>query len=479
MEKTARLQQRIRELTLEVSELLRQADHSQALRCFSELEALEPRDPEWPLRAAQSHRALGEKLPWVRAVGRAAALYANAGALQKAITAWKLILSVDPEHLPARRRLAELHASRRRPSRRMRHSRRVTTRPGTSPAEEKAACASPGPCRAALLAAGIRPTFARARREEGRTEVEAPPAPAASTADAELFQRLIALGRTFRLEAGLAVFEQNDAPDAMYVIVRGSAIVIEEGPPARELYQLGPGDFFGERALVSDDGRDVTVETCETTELVAIDRHAVHAWLQCEPEALPRLHQLICQRLLEHWGHTNPLFAGFSAQQRRRLAAKFQFFAFEDGHPLIEQGARPPGAFVLVCGQARVVQRVDNQDRVLGSLAAGSLCGEMSMLDADAAAASVVCAGNGFALMLPEHDFRVVCSAHPQFLERVNALSSERRKVNQSVLAQRNSPPPQQHCAIRPPPRVSASHIYPPTVPRLAAVRMAPASQLR
>ncbi|MFZ5890531.1 MAG: cyclic nucleotide-binding domain-containing protein [Myxococcota bacterium] len=460
MRKPARLQQRIRELRIDATELVRRGNHRQALFRFLELEALDPRDPDWPLRAAQSHRALGEKLQWVRAVARAAELHAHMGALEKAITAWKLILSVEPEHAFAQRRLAELQAP-----------------PKDSPAEgpcsrgARSVSRAPGRTarpRASLLAAGIRPGVARAPREGKRLQVNA--GGSSPELDAKLPKALLERGRPLCLEAGLAVFQQNDAPDTMYAITRGSVVVIEEGPPARELYQLGAGDFFGEAAVLSDDTRSVTVETCERTELVAIDRAAVQAWLAEEHSALVRWQRLLCQRLLADWSHTSLLFAGMSSDERRLLAARLQFVPFKKDQVLIEQGTRSRGAFLLACGRARVVHRAHKQDRGLASLGAGDVCGEMSLLSDELATASVVGASDGFALMLTEEDFRKLCEASQQFSAQVSALSAERRRLNRTLLVPPSRAPTPQYCMIRPPPRGSgaaaAQAFGVPTVPR-------------
>src|SRR5690349_351056 len=104
--------ERIRELREEALELLRKASHTAALVRFTELERLAPDVAEFPQRAADCHRGLGNTSEQVDALGRAAELYANQGAFAKAIALCQVILGVDPKHTRTQARLAELNSAR-------------------------------------------------------------------------------------------------------------------------------------------------------------------------------------------------------------------------------------------------------------------------------------------------------------------------------------------------------------------------------
>jgi MFS family permease len=81
-----------------------------------------------------------------------------------------------------------------------------------------------------------------------------------------------------RLAAGLvpvevepmtAVFEQGDHGDRFYVIDSGRSVVEVDGA---EVTELGPGDFFGEIALLRDVPRTATVRALEPLKVWALDR---------------------------------------------------------------------------------------------------------------------------------------------------------------------------------------------------------------
>jgi Cyclic nucleotide-binding domain len=70
------------------------------------------------------------------------------------------------------------------------------------------------------------------------------------------------------------VFRQGDQGDFVYTIVSGEVEVIREDPERGEtvLARLGPGEYFGEMALVSDAPRTATVRTVTPVEAVVMAR---------------------------------------------------------------------------------------------------------------------------------------------------------------------------------------------------------------
>ncbi|MGH3077639.1 MAG: MFS transporter [Gaiellaceae bacterium] len=72
-----------------------------------------------------------------------------------------------------------------------------------------------------------------------------------------------------RIEPRSAVFEEGDPGDRFYVIADGTAAVEVGGEPVRT---MGPGDFFGEIALLHDVPRTATVRAVTELSLYALDR---------------------------------------------------------------------------------------------------------------------------------------------------------------------------------------------------------------
>lgn len=74
-------------------------------------------------------------------------------------------------------------------------------------------------------------------------------------------------------EAGDEIIRQGDTGDTAYVIEAGRVEVVADG---RKVTEYGPGDFFGELALVSDSLRTATVRCLTPCELTVLSRDDFH-----------------------------------------------------------------------------------------------------------------------------------------------------------------------------------------------------------
>jgi hypothetical protein len=83
--------------------------------------------------------------------------------------------------------------------------------------------------------------------------------------------------------SGEVVVRQGDPGTDFYVIFRGEASVEVDGEPRPP---LGPGDHFGEIALLHDIPRTATVRAVTDLELFALDREVFLAALRNDPVAL-------------------------------------------------------------------------------------------------------------------------------------------------------------------------------------------------
>ncbi len=98
-------------------------------------------------------------------------------------------------------------------------------------------------------------------------------------------------------EAGDAIVTQDAPAAALYVILTGHADVERgHGVSTGLLGQLGPGDFFGELALIEEHARTATVRATEHTECVLFVAWEFTALLKEYPQiAIPIMYALIAR----------------------------------------------------------------------------------------------------------------------------------------------------------------------------------------
>ena len=100
---------------------------------------------------------------------------------------------------------------------------------------------------------------------------------------------------------GVRVFHEGDRSDACYIVRSGDLRVTREHPDGRAiaLATLGPGDIFGELAMLDGEARSASVETLADCELVALPAVDVRGLLARHAEITVKLVVALTRRLRE------------------------------------------------------------------------------------------------------------------------------------------------------------------------------------
>ena len=101
-----------------------------------------------------------------------------------------------------------------------------------------------------------------------------------------------------RLCGGVTVFRQGDPGGSMYVIRAGKVRVLKESHGRqRVVTTLGPGEFFGEMAVVTGRPRSATVEVVEEAELLKVPADKLQEMVTGTGEIAIRLIRHLAERL--------------------------------------------------------------------------------------------------------------------------------------------------------------------------------------
>ena len=114
-----------------------------------------------------------------------------------------------------------------------------------------------------------------------------------------LVRRISALALVRRLRANQVLFLKNDRGDALYGVLKGRIRISATSPGGQEIILdiMGPGEIFGEIALLDGMPRTADAVAMTATELMMIRRHEFLALLEREPSLAIHLLKLICKRL--------------------------------------------------------------------------------------------------------------------------------------------------------------------------------------
>jgi putative ABC transport system ATP-binding protein len=106
-------------------------------------------------------------------------------------------------------------------------------------------------------------------------------------------------GKVFveRHAPGAVVMRQGDAAETFYVIVSGRMeVTIEEAGKTRTVKPLGPGDFFGELALLKGGRRTATVTVAEPAELLSLRKEEFDKVVAASSSFEERLRRAVFER---------------------------------------------------------------------------------------------------------------------------------------------------------------------------------------
>lgn len=102
------------------------------------------------------------------------------------------------------------------------------------------------------------------------------------------------------VSGGATVFRQGDPGGSMYVIRAGKVRVLKEANGRRRMVTtLGPGDFFGEMAVMTGKPRSATVEVLEDAELLRVPADKLQEMVVDSGEVGIRLVRHLAERLDE------------------------------------------------------------------------------------------------------------------------------------------------------------------------------------
>jgi CRP-like cAMP-binding protein len=129
-------------------------------------------------------------------------------------------------------------------------------------------------------------------------------------ADDAAIETLLRVLRVRRFRRGETVFHQGDPGDALFVVDRGSVKVVlpsDEGAEPAIVAILGPGEFFGELAILDGAPHSATIVAVEPTDTFVLHRDAFLALIDSDAGLRRALLASLATEIRRLTGHVEDL----------------------------------------------------------------------------------------------------------------------------------------------------------------------------
>ncbi len=129
-------------------------------------------------------------------------------------------------------------------------------------------------------------------------------------ADDAAIDTLVRVLRVRRFRRGETIFHQGDPGDALFVLASGSVKVVlpsDEGAEPAIVAILGPGEFFGELAILDGAPHSATIVAVEATETLVLHRDAFLALIDSDAGLRRALLASLATEIRRLTGHVEDL----------------------------------------------------------------------------------------------------------------------------------------------------------------------------
>lgn len=113
------------------------------------------------------------------------------------------------------------------------------------------------------------------------------------------FEQLCRYAKHTTLKRGTPIFAKGDPPTSLFAVISGTVKISISSPEGRNaiLNLIGPGEIFGEMALLSNWVRSADATANTNCEIFTIDRREFVPFVRSQPTLAMKFIELLCERL--------------------------------------------------------------------------------------------------------------------------------------------------------------------------------------
>ena len=226
---------------------------------------------------------------------------------------------------------------------------------------------------------------------------------------------------------GQVIVREGEQADAFFVIVSGSARAIKRGESGEEvaLNVLGPGDGFGELALLEDTHRTATVRASSAVEALRLDAAVVRALVGSNPEVREYFELYRREHHLRDFFKTQSVFGRMPSDALALMLRELEPVDVSAGAVVLREGDPSGPMYVVEEGRLAAYQGEGEKRQALSFLRRGDFFGERSLMLGEDRSATVEAVSDCKLLRLSPDTFQRLVSSHPGFREQIEQRISQ------------------------------------------------------
>jgi len=235
-----------------------------------------------------------------------------------------------------------------------------------------------------------------------------------------------------RFPAGEVIIREGEVGDKFYIVERGKATVwrLDDDQVERKIDEKGPGQYFGEVALVSSAPRNATVRAETPVTTLTLDYSDFN---QCVRQYINLANQ-VDENVKYSWLLRGmPIFDELSSQKLDQLATWLEPEALEAGAVLFHEGDQADKFFIVESGEVVISRQVDGEHVEISRREPGEYFGEIALLQNRPRTATITASIDTRLLSLKAGQFQELTSHFMQLGATISRTSTRRLTFVQAL----------------------------------------------
>ena len=223
------------------------------------------------------------------------------------------------------------------------------------------------------------------------------------------------------ISKGDSIFKKGEEGNVFYIIKSGKVLISDFGVnSAYDDHHIGPGDFFGERALLTGEPRAASASASQESDvtLLALDRENFTS-------LLGPLRELLDENMNRRIIESISVFSNLQDYERDMIIKSFSVDTYNANQVIIKEGTVGDKFYIIKNGGATV----SSNGQKIGDLSQGAYFGEMALLNNDTRKATVKTTSKTECFALDRKTFEKVLAGNAALQ---NSASARKASVDES-----------------------------------------------